>query len=112
MTDHLAGMIQAGIAHPGFSLIDILQPCVSFNKVNTFKWYKERCRDIAPNHDPSDWDASMKLAFQWDEWIPVGVIYKNDRAPFESHVPACAQGSLAGQALDKDALNRILMSYA
>lgn len=112
MTDHLAATIQAGIAHPGFALIDILQPCISFNTVNTFKWYKERCREAAPDHDPSDWNAALKLAFQWDEGIPIGVIYKNDRAPFESHFPVCAQGPLAGRAVDKEALNRIVMGYA
>jgi 2-oxoglutarate ferredoxin oxidoreductase subunit beta len=43
MVDHLSELIQQGIAHQGFALIDILQPCVSFNKVNTFAWYKKRC---------------------------------------------------------------------
>ncbi|MDD5677019.1 MAG: 2-oxoacid:ferredoxin oxidoreductase subunit beta [Kiritimatiellae bacterium] len=112
MPDHLAGLIQAGINHPGFALIDILQPCVSFNKVNTFAWYKSRCRDVANTHDPANWEAAMKLAFQWDDWIPVGILYKNDRAPFESYFPACAPGPLAEQPVDRNALRQILLSYA
>lgn len=111
MTDSLARIIQAGIAHPGFALIDILQPCVSFNSVNTFTWYKDHCREIAAEHNPSDWEAAMKLAFQWEDGIPVGVIYRNDRPPFESHFPPCAQGPLAEQGVDQEALKRILISY-
>ncbi|MFO8058952.1 MAG: thiamine pyrophosphate-dependent enzyme, partial [bacterium] len=49
-TDHLAGLIQQTIEHPGFALVDILQPCVSFNNVNTFKFYKDRSEKIE-NHD-------------------------------------------------------------
>ncbi len=111
MPDHLAATIRAGIAHQGFSLIDILQPCVSFNTVNTFKWYKDRCREIAPAHDLSNWEAAMQLAFQWDDGIPVGVIYANDRPPFESHFPPCARGPLAEQATEIKTLNQVLASY-
>jgi len=49
MADHLALLIQQAIAHRGFSLIDILQPCVSFNRVNTFTWYKNRSKKPIPN---------------------------------------------------------------
>ncbi len=48
MTDHLTRLIQQAITHKGFSLVDILQPCVSFNKVNTFAWYKKRCYELPP----------------------------------------------------------------
>ncbi|MFW5837214.1 MAG: thiamine pyrophosphate-dependent enzyme, partial [Desulfovibrionaceae bacterium] len=41
--DHLADLLQQAIRHDGFALVDVFQPCVSFNKVNTFKWYQERC---------------------------------------------------------------------
>src|SRR3989304_2078240 len=50
-----AGLIKAGITHKGFALIDILQPCVSFNHVNTFAWYKERVYkvDEETGYDPA-----------------------------------------------------------
>ena len=46
MTDLLSDLIQQAISHPGFSLIDVLQPCVSFNRVNTWEWYQERCKPL------------------------------------------------------------------
>jgi len=82
MTDHLSKVIVKAVAHRGFSLIDILQPCVSFNKVNTFAWYKKRCCQLPGDYDPTDWNAAMNAALQWGEKIPLGVIYKNDRPVF------------------------------
>ena len=75
MGDHLVDLIVKAVNHRGFSLIDILQPCVSFNKVNTFAWYKKRCYDLPPEYDPTDWNAAMKVAFEWGDKIPVGVIF-------------------------------------
>src|SRR5512136_2482120 len=60
MADHLAKVIQQAIVHRGFSLIDILQPCVSFNKVNTFAWYKQRCHELPAGYDPFKWEDAMK----------------------------------------------------
>ena len=91
MTDHLSELIVRAMAHRGFSLIDVLQPCVSFNKVNTFAWYKKRCHDLPPEYDPTDWNAAMKASFQWGEKIPVGVIYKNDRPAFGERFAASLQ---------------------
>ena len=88
MTDELADLIVAAVDHEGFSLVDILQPCVSFNKVNTFAWYKQRCRRVPDEHDPTDWEAAMKLAFEWGEHIPVGRLYVNDRPAFGGTTPA------------------------
>lgn len=83
MKDHVVDMVLKGIAHKGFALIDILQPCVTFNKVNNFAWYKKRCYELKEDHDPTSWDAAIKKASEWNDKIPVGVIYKNDRPAFE-----------------------------
>jgi pyruvate/2-oxoacid:ferredoxin oxidoreductase beta subunit len=52
--DHLKGLMKAAIGHEGFALLDILQPCVTFNKVNTFAWYKERVYHLEEGYDPGD----------------------------------------------------------
>ena len=86
MTDHLAGLIVKAIAHRGFSLIDILQPCVTFNKVNTFAWYKKRCHQLPGDYEPTHWSTAMNVALQWGDKIPLGVIYKNERPAFGEHL--------------------------
>jgi 2-oxoacid:acceptor oxidoreductase beta subunit (pyruvate/2-ketoisovalerate family) len=93
-TEHLAGLIQEAVRHKGFSLVDILQPCVSFNKVNTFGWYKERVYKLGPEHDPTDFGQAMERAREFGERIPIGVLYRNDRPPLEANMPALAQGPL------------------
>lgn len=111
MVDHLAQMVQRAIEHPGFALVDVLQPCVSFNKVNNFAWYKKRVYELPADHDPHDWSAAMERAGEWGERIPVGVIYTNDRPAFETRVPALERGPLTGREVDRAELKRILDGY-
>lgn len=109
--DHLAGLIQQAIAHRGFALVDILQPCVSFNRLNTFAWYKSRCKELASDYDPTDWETAMKKAEEWGDRIPIGVIYRNDRPPFEDHFPVVKKGGLVGQTVDRQNLAKIMDRY-
>jgi 2-oxoglutarate ferredoxin oxidoreductase subunit beta len=111
MVDHLALIIQEAISHRGFSLVDILQPCVSFNKVNTFSWYKSRCKELPPDYDPTNWESAMKTAEEWGNNIPVGILYWNNRPAFESHFPALKEGPLVGKGVDQGLLAKILESY-
>jgi len=111
MTDHLSEMIQQGIAHRGLALIDILQPCVSLNKVNTFSWYKKRCYELPDDYDPTDWETAIRTAMEWGEKIPVGVIYKNDRPPFESKFPVLEKGPLIGRKLNNAELRKIIEGF-
>jgi len=111
LIDHLAGLIQRGIAHPGFAIVDILQPCVSFNAINTFKWYKERCTPLPADYDPRDWERAMKTATQWGAQIPIGVIYENPKPSFESHFPPCERGPMALQAVKIEQLKGIVTGY-
>ena len=112
MVDHVAGLIQQAIAHRGLSLVDILQPCVSFNKVNTFAWYKKRCTILPDAYDPTDWEAAMKVAREWGERIPIGVIYRNDRPAFEGQFSVLSEGALVGRDVDGAALARIVDGFA
>jgi len=109
--DHLSGLIQQAISHRGFSLIDILQPCVSFNKVNTFSWYKERCRELPVDYDPKNREAALKVAEEWGDTIPIGVIYRNDRPPLEDHFPVLQEGPLVGRQVDRNLLAKVIESY-
>jgi 2-oxoglutarate ferredoxin oxidoreductase subunit beta len=109
--DHLSELVQQGIAHPGLAIIDILQPCVSFNKVNTFAWYKERCYTLPADYNAMDWGAAMNKASEWGEKIPIGVIYRNERPSFEDHFPVLKQGPLALRDLDKEEMQKVLASY-
>ena len=109
--DHLAGLMQQAIAHRGFALVDILQPCVSFNKVNTFNWYKNRCQELPADYDPTNWEAAMKKAEEWGDTIPIGILYKNERKCFEDHFSVLKRGPLVGQEVDSRKLMDIMEEY-
>lgn len=96
--DHLRDMMVAALKHTGgFALLDILQPCISFNRRNTFTWYRERVKPVPDSHDPYDRAAALELAFKWGDEIPVGIIYRSKRPSFEAQQPALAKGTLVEQ---------------
>ena len=95
---HLGRMMRAALEHRGgFALLDILQPCVTFNKVNTYQWYRERVRPIDDSHDPSDRAKAFALALTWGDEIPIGLIYRSTRPSFESQQCALREGTLVGR---------------
>jgi 2-oxoglutarate/2-oxoacid ferredoxin oxidoreductase subunit beta len=99
--DHLAGLIKAGMTHRGFALIDILQPCVSFNRKNTFQWYRERVYKLEEKgYDASDKAGAFKKAQEWDEKIPIGIIYREERPLYEDSLPAIKKTPLVKQPID------------
>ncbi|MFH1995570.1 MAG: thiamine pyrophosphate-dependent enzyme [Candidatus Omnitrophota bacterium] len=83
-------IVKKAIAHKGYALVDILQPCVSFNKVNTYQWYKENTYKLESSYDPSDRAAAFKRAIE-DEKLPLGVFYVNgENKPFHENLPVYA----------------------
>jgi 2-oxoglutarate/2-oxoacid ferredoxin oxidoreductase subunit beta len=70
-------MIKAAIRHKGFSLVDIFQACVSFNKINTHQWFKEHTKLIDPAHDPHNRSEAFRLSLESDPFL-LGVFYEND----------------------------------
>lgn len=101
MVDHLAEMVRLAIAHKGLALVDVLQPCVSFNRVNNFAWYQKRCYELPGEYDPTEWEAAMRKAMEWGERIPLGVIYRNDRPSFDQRLTVLAEGPLVGRDVDR-----------
>jgi 2-oxoglutarate ferredoxin oxidoreductase subunit beta len=104
MIDHLAGLIAEAIGHPGFALVDILQPCVSFNKVNTFAWYRQRVKELGQEYDPSDFEAAARTAELFGDTIPLGVIYKGNHPSFIERQGALAAGPLVGRKVDRETI--------
>jgi 2-oxoglutarate ferredoxin oxidoreductase subunit beta len=98
--DHLAEIIQQGIEHKGFSLIEVLQPCVSFNHQNTYNWYRQRIYKLEePGYDPTDRMAAFAKALEWGERIPTGIIYRNNQPVYESQLHALKDMPLVKQEL-------------
>ena len=84
---HTTEMIKRAIQHRGYALVDILQPCVSFNKVNTFTWFKEHTYTIDDTYDASDQAGALKVVTETDRFA-LGVLYATEgRSTFEDNLP-------------------------
>jgi len=97
---HMAQVIAEGVRHRGYALIDVLQPCVTFNRVNTYAWYRERVYHLEEEegYEPSDRTAAWHKAQEWGERIPLGVIYRVEGVPtYEDQVKALEDGSPASR---------------
>ena len=110
--DHLSHLITQGIQHKGFALIDVLQPCPSFNRVNTFSWYRERVYKLdQTDYDPTDKTAAFEKAQEWGDRIPIGVIYRHQRPTFEEQLPVWQKGPLVKQVMDPWQVDKLLDDF-
>jgi 2-oxoglutarate ferredoxin oxidoreductase subunit beta len=110
--DHLASMIKAGVSHKGFSLIDILQPCTTFNLKNTFKWYRERVYRLGDDHDAGDRERAFARAQEWGDRIPIGIIYNHEGQPtFDDQVPALKSGPLIRQQTGLGKVDKLIDQF-
>ncbi|MFA6384289.1 MAG: thiamine pyrophosphate-dependent enzyme [Candidatus Omnitrophota bacterium] len=82
-TGHLADIILAGINYKGFALIDVLQPCVTFNKINTYEWYSKRVYKLDDAYNASDLASAFQKSLEWGDRIPIGILYNVLKQTYE-----------------------------
>jgi 2-oxoglutarate ferredoxin oxidoreductase subunit beta len=101
---HLTKLTAAAIAHRGFSLIDVFSPCVTFNHVNTYPWFKERVYKLEdePGYDPTDFMAAIQRSVEFGQRIPIGLLYRTERPIYEDSEPVLHDGPLVEQRLGLD----------
>lgn len=73
-------IFKQAIQHRGYALVDVFQPCVSFNKVNTYEWYKQNTYILPDSHDPTDRELAFKVATETGKFA-LGIIYENPNKP-------------------------------
>jgi len=107
--EHLGKLIQKGMQYKGFSLIDILQPCVSFNRINTYDWYKKRVYALSEDDYVADnLEKAMDIARQWGDKIPLGIIYQKEKPTFTDQIKILKKGPLVSQKYDPKKLQALL----
>ncbi len=103
-----ADLMSRAIAHKGFALVDILQPCVTFNKKNTAQWYGSMTYKLPPDYDPSDRRRALELAMEWEERIPLGVLYRRERPSLEDVHPGVGDPPLHSRETAEEAVREML----
>ena len=106
-------ILKKAINHKGYALIDLLCPCVTFNRVNTFQWYKANSYNIDKTHNPYDQESAMKLALGTNKFA-LGVLYINlNKNTYGENVRIYDNDNrpLYQRDLDKSKLNEILDTF-
>ena len=109
--EHLSGLIAEAIDNRGFSLVDILQPCVTFNRVNTYQWYRKRVYKLDSSYDPKDRNIAFQKAHELGDRIPIGKIYVEDRMTYTEHNPEIERNPIIEQEHDLEKFETILEDF-
>ena len=110
--EHLISLMKQAIEYKGYALVDILQPCVSFNKTNTFAWYNQRVYELDESYDCKNKITAMQKAMEFDDRIPIGLLYREDKAAYHQKNTVLSQGTpLLDRKTDSNFVNQLIKSY-
>jgi 2-oxoglutarate ferredoxin oxidoreductase subunit beta len=99
--EHMASMIAGGIAHRGFALVDVFSPCVTYNKINTYPYFKQRVYKLEKEegYETGNAESAFQKSFEWGDRIPIGLFYQDEQPIYEDSEPAYKLGPLVHQEL-------------
>jgi 2-oxoglutarate ferredoxin oxidoreductase subunit beta len=110
--EHLKALIKGALSHRGFALVDVLEPCKPFNKVNTKEWYSGRLYKLEESgHDPSDINQAIKKAEEWGEKIPIGLFYKTQKPTYCDGLPQMSEKPLVEHDITNIDINPLLNKF-
>ncbi|MCL4365171.1 MAG: thiamine pyrophosphate-dependent enzyme [Candidatus Marsarchaeota archaeon] len=114
---HMAELIKNGILHKGFSIIDVFSPCVTFNNLNTYDWFRQRVYKLEQaGHDPSSMQKALERSLEAEQtgWskIPIGLFYKTEKPAYSALDMTLQKGPLVNQPMPtKQQVMDILEEY-
>lgn len=89
---HLKKLMVKAIKHRGFAYVDVFQPCVSFNYLNTYDWFSQRVYKLEDEgHDVTDRNKALEKAFEWGDRIPIGIFYNKERPTYQDSIPQATE---------------------
>jgi 2-oxoglutarate ferredoxin oxidoreductase subunit beta len=112
--EHLQWLIKEAVSTEGFALVDVFQPCVSYDHVHTFEWYKDRVYDLKESgHDTRDQTAAIQRSKEWEEKIPIGIFYQNpEKLSYEAQSPVLREGpALVKRRPDPSRVEKVIDSF-
>jgi len=84
-------ILKKAIQHKGYALVDMFQPCVTYNKINTFKWFKDNTYYLEASYNHNDRIDAFKRAiepFEENKKLPLGIFYINENKTIFEETPA------------------------
>ena len=107
---HAKTVLKEAFLHKGYALVDVFQPCVVFNKVNTYKWFNENTYELDSTYKKNSLPSAMQKALENDP-IPIGIFYQDAHITFEEHIRGNEQNPLVTLTHDIKKLQELFDSY-
>lgn len=109
---HLTKILEAAMKHKGFALVDIFQPCVTFNKIQTYAYFLKNTYNLdkEEGYDRSNWKAAMEKAMQSDKF-PVGILYQAEQPVYEDQDPGRAEVAAVNLPIDNIDIGPLMQKY-
>ncbi len=112
--DHLKALLVAAVKHPGLSVVDVIQPCITWG-TRSVAWYEDRIEELGEDHDPSNKEAAMTQALTSGEKFPIGILYQTRPGTVFGHTfrSQVTEGPLAEMpSMDENQLKKILSRFS
>jgi len=108
----LAKLIISANRHQGFAVLDILQPCVTFNKEYSHTFYRDNVYQLDAGHDVKNKEAAFAKALEWGEKkIPLGIFYQVEQPTYESQIPQIAEKPLIDNSPERKDLKELFEKF-
>lgn len=107
---HLIQLLTTAYNHKGFSLVNVLQPCVTFNKINTYQYYREHIYKLEESYDPRNKIEALKTVLTTDK-IPLGVIYTEQKTTYQESLPQLKNEPLVEKTIKKEVINKFINEF-
>ncbi|MEM4137045.1 MAG: thiamine pyrophosphate-dependent enzyme [Candidatus Anstonellaceae archaeon] len=108
---YLSKLIAQGIKHKGFAFIDVFQPCVIWNEINTYEFFRQNCYKLEESgYQPTDKFKAFQKAFETEK-LPIGIFYQEERPTYEEELEELKKGPLCKQEINNIDIQRVVEKY-
>jgi len=107
---HAKTVLKEAFLHKGYALVDIFQPCVVFNKINTYKWFNDCTYELESNHEKSNLISAMSKALE-EAPIPIGIFYQHEHQTFEKSIRKNTENALYSLTHDLKKMQTLFERY-
>ncbi|MFA5645303.1 MAG: 2-oxoacid:ferredoxin oxidoreductase subunit beta [Candidatus Ratteibacteria bacterium] len=109
---HFRKVLTEALNYPGFALVDVLQPCVTFNKSHSYAWYAERVYKVESTEGYDPFDRSKAFAFAFElEKLPLGILYRRSIPSYEEKIPQIAENPLFSRDISSIDISNTLKEF-
>lgn len=108
---HAKEIFKKAIQHKGFALVDVFQPCITYNKINTYSYFNQKTYDLQKTgHDTTNLEAAVAKSLE-EEKLPIGIFYQKEEASYEDQLPKTNKLPIVKHDISKIKVQKLIDYY-